>query len=122
MSFGAAVVLFADRGEAYDGAHQIFFCGEWPHRDPGSFESLVQGSLTPLHGLVEAGPEAFIMGIHVQLLARLGIFNDDGADIGQLELARVGDVDGEHFVALVKQGQGALPSRRTDKIRNNEDQ
>ena len=44
------------------------------------------------------------------------------ADIRQLDLARVPQADGEHFVALVEQAQRALPARRADEIRDDEDQ
>ena len=56
------------------------------------------------------------MGIDIQLLAGLGIFHDNRADIRQLHLARVPQAHRQHFVALVEQAQRPLPAGRADEI------
>ena len=45
-----------------------------------------------------------------ELLAGLGVLDDDQADVGQLALERVDQPDRHHLVAVGEQGQRALPA------------
>ena len=89
---------------------------------PACLNDWLRAGLALLGGLLEALAELLVVRVHVQLLAGLGIFHDDRADVGQLDLARVPQADGQHLVAPVEQAQRPLPARRADEIGDDEDQ
>ncbi len=62
------------------------------------------------------------MGVDVELLAGLGILDEQGTDVGQLDLATVEQSDGHDLVALGQQVQGALPAGRADEVGDDEDE
>ena len=60
---------------------------------------------------LEAAAESGVVGVDVELLAGLGVLHDQRADVGQLDLARVEQPDGDDLVAPVEQAQRPLPAR-----------
>ena len=67
--------------------------------------------LARLGGVVEAPAERAIARVDVDLLAGLGVFEDDRADVGQGALARVDEADGDDLVPARQQVERASPSR-----------
>ena len=79
--------------------------------DPGPPERPGDRGLALRGGGLEALPEAPVVGVDVELLAGLGVLQDHRADVGQLDLARVRQADGEDLVAPVEQARAGAPSR-----------
>ena len=59
----------------------------------------------------EAAAELGVARVDDELLAGLGVLDDDHAGVGQLELARVEQADRDDLVALASAGAAAAPSR-----------
>ena len=62
------------------------------------------------------------MGVDIEPLAGLGIFHDHRPDVGQLDLARVEQADGDHLVPSIQQVQRPFPSGNADEVGYEEDQ
>ena len=77
---------------------------------PARLKAVGHGRLALAGGLLEAAPEARVVGVDVELLAGLGVLHDQRPDVGQLDLARVRQADGEDLVAPVEQAAAAAPS------------
>jgi hypothetical protein len=82
-------VLLSQGREPDNGLHQIIFCRQGQQIDAGVFEGGLQQGLTLLASLFEAPAKGFVRSIYVKLLSSLGVLHDDGADVGQLELAAI---------------------------------
>ena len=63
-----------------------------------------------------------VAGVDLQLLAGLGVLDEDEADVRQLALARVDEPDGEQLVALVEQVEAALPAGLADEVGHDDDE
>ena len=62
-----------------------------------------------LAGVAEPAAELGIARVDEQLLAGLGVLDDDQAGVGQLELPGVDEADGDDLVALGEPQQRAAP-------------
>ena len=66
--------------------------------------------LAPAGALGEPLPEPPVVGVDVELLARLRVLQNQGPDVGKLHLPRVVEPDGQHLVPLGQHARGARPS------------
>jgi len=89
---------------------------------PARLKATVHFRLAPAGRLLEAAPEARVVGVDIELLAGLGVLHDQRADIGQLNLARVGKADGDDLVTSIQQTQRSFPTGNADEVRDDEDQ
>ena len=87
-----------------DGADEVLVGRERDGVDARTPERVGQRRFAPLRRLPEPSPEALVVRVDVQLLAGLGVLDDDRADVRQLDLARVEQPDGQHLVALRRAG------------------
>ena len=79
---------------------------------PGPVHGGLQGLLPGVDLGVQAAPEQRVAGVDEQLLAGLGVLDEDQPEVGQVELERVDDPDGDHLVPVGQPGQRPLPARR----------
>ncbi len=66
--------------------------------------------------------EAAVVGVDEQLLAGLGVLDDDHAEIGQVHLQRIVEAHGDDVVPLREMGQRLRPAGRADEIGDDEHQ
>ncbi len=113
--------LPSDRGHADDGADQILVGRKRQGLDPGSLEGALTSASRRLRRFLEAASESGVVRVDVELLARLGIVHDQRTDVGQLDLARVEEANGEDLVPSGSAGSagrshpGALMKSETMK-------
>ena len=70
-------------GHADDGADEVLVGRQRDGVDAGAPEGLADGRFTVLGRRLEPAPEARIAGVDVELLAGLGVLEDDRPDVGQ---------------------------------------
>ncbi len=86
------------------------------------FEDLRQFGFALARSGGKATAETPVVRIDVQLLAGLRVLHNHQPDVRNLDFARVPQAHGQHFMALIEQGQRALPARFADEIRDDKDQ
>ena len=79
--------------------------------DPGAEGRRAQLGLALLAGSAEPMPELGVARVDGELLAGLGVLDDDHAGVGKLVLARVEEPDRDDLVALGQLQQRPLPAR-----------
>jgi hypothetical protein len=89
--------------------------------DAGGGEPLAELVLAPLRGRLEAGTEALVVRVDDDLLAGLRVAHGEQADVGQVHLQRVEEPHGRHLVAAGELAEQALPARRADEVRDDEE-
>ena len=89
---------------------------------PARLNAPITVRLAPLRRLLEAASESGVVRVDVELLAGLGVLHDQRADVGQLDLARVEQANGDDFVPPVEQAQRPVPARGADEVRDDEDE
>ena len=62
------------------------------------------------------------LGVDEDLLAGLGVLDLDRADVGQLDLTRVADLQGDHLVPLREPAERPLPARLRDEVGDDDDE
>ena len=80
--------------------------------DAGAERRLPQLGLARLAGLAQAMPELGVARVDDELLAGLGVLDDDHARVGKLVLAGVDEADRDDLVTLGQLQQRPLPARR----------
>ena len=75
-----------------------------------------------LAGLAQAMPELGVARVDRELLAGLGVLDDDHAGVGKLVLARIEQPDRDDLVALGQLQQRALPAGRGDEVGDEDDE
>ncbi len=101
---------FAQCGHAHDGAAQILFGRQREEIDACPTDACVQ-TLRALPGRFgKATPKRSIAGIDIEMLACLGILDHDQTRVGQFDLARIPQPDGDQFVASIEQRRATAPT------------
>ncbi len=75
-----------------------------------------------VRSFLEAPTEALVVGVHVELFARLRVLHDQRTDVRQLDLASIEEPNGQHLVTLREQVEGSLPARCADEVGDHEDE
>ena len=71
--------------------------------------------------LGEAGAEALVAGVDRPLAAGLGVLDEKQADIGQSELARIGDLDSDDLASTPEPGERRAPGvYGSDEVRDHD--
>ncbi len=108
------------RRHADDRRDEILIGGQRDRVHAGPLERVPQRRLAHRRGFPEPPPKPLVVGVDVELLAGLGVLHQQGADVGQLDLAPIEQPHGEDFVALGQQAERPLPARRADEIGEDE--
>ena len=103
-------------------AGEVVLGGDVVEAHAGAGDRLLQRLLAGVDLGVETAPELGVAGVGDDLLAGLGVLDDDQPDLRQLALERVDHADGDDLVALREPGQRALPPGVGDEVGDDEHQ
>ncbi len=73
-----------------------------------------------LRELGEALAEALVVGVDEDLLAGLGVLDDEQPEVGQLHLQRIVEAHRDHLVARREMGERLAPAGTADEVGNDE--